>query len=1379
MSRAHGGTVSPDDDSDVDVRSDGKESTPDSDLDEAAVLSVSPTFSELVRPLSAPDSSGLPPVPPRTARDGGLYISDSPPGSDAGMGSESPVGSDAALSNCRVNSDVMGGSQDWRRRAGNVAGRSVSAVSGGISQSSRSRQAPSPTSLVEVGSHCPLSGHSTPPFSVEEFRSPTTGHSHATPTSMAGFAPSGRAASELPSAAELLDDADQFDPFEPSMATISADPSRCGTERTGASRPARSRTVFSVASSDAGDIRPSSDAGWTNTVTPSMPGGSGAPSERSRRVVSENIAQSRPMEESVKMCSEGPALAATRELRLTPAISTEEARDAASSPRRDDEGPRRQSPTQRPTPSADLGAVKDVADTPSWLDEDGDVPPFPVTAQSPGKRSRPKETPLECVAASKRARLDESDEALELDPVALSPVLMPDAQDDDHMVTDTPVADGAGNTMCAGNPPSARSARSARSVRSVRSAHSGDASGHSEEETVAAKVAESVPQGGPSRNFVGMSQEVEGSNGAEVANVGKFDDEWWNSMKTSEGWDRLPSASGEGPSVSINTDNPTPGDSATPAAQEDAEAPVEDDEDDWAKTWGKKEGVDWEPLDGELKEKPEDCTLLYTPILPDEKWISWNPNSQETLASTVLVQKIRGRAGHRHATPFPSEEATKEFHRLLQMKPVDQHMLIAALIWIEVNVLEVAVVPESLSEAVCFLLQREQSTLQNLLTRINPRTLRTRASCAVPPLETRKASQERIDTLIDAIHDLVPGVGEREDLAGIVEEVLGHVPVSVRLLVLAHTFEFAKLKSGQYKDQESMAVAFAKLCLPEKAIEMVCRLSLEQAIKHVNDIVGVDEETAKAAAEYRNAKAATLNRLYKDWELNPAEEQLAQLHMMSLQRQLQILLMVERDIEKFWHRMAGQVASEEERSRRMRAYTDVSRLLKPYLREEDMNASKIEDEGGVSVTTYELGKIKKSIDEVLKKLLQRYGWKAEHRTRRVMLRSNWPARLAALLELAKRPECLHADDELRRLVKRESHQRHGAQVLVAYNAWSKLEAGEGMVVKMLKVMDESALSENRKLYSGYAPDTNRQIGPDGFLPVTPTFSGMATPGMHRGTGTPGMPFMPGTPAGPPPGTPGPLFRLAGTPAGPPPGTPGLFRLAGTPAGAPPGTPGMFRPAPGTPADAMPGTPGYAVVNAAGPSNVPATPREAFVAPGTPAMVRNTIPSTPFGSAAQRVPSTPREAFIGSGGGNVIPSTPRDAFLAGSVPINAAAAAANRVPSTPREALMRVPSTPQHVLPAGKGGSAVHIPSTPSGSIIPSTPVKGAADQKHLHGAPAPFTPAMGPAPFTPGLGPAAPFTPAIGQALPFTPRVPSSQAGAPAPFTPMRPVPSTPAITGH
>lgn len=1056
---------------------------------------------------------------------------------------------------------------------------------------------------------------------------------------------------------------------------------------------------------------------------------------------------------------ETPSLVVETSCGLTPAISIEEARDAASSPRRDDEGPpRRQSPTQRPTPSANLGALKDVADTPSWLDEDGDVPPFPVTALSPGKRSRPKdeETPLEGVEDSKRARLDESDEALELDPVALSPVLMPDAQDDDHMVTDTPVADCAGNTVCAGNPPSARSARSVRSVRSVRSAHSGDASGHSEEETVAAKVAVSVPQGG-----------------AEVANVGKFDDEWWNSMKTSEGWDRLPSASGqEGPSVSINTDNPTLGDSATPAtAQEDPEAPVEDDEDDWAKTWGKKEGVDWEPLDGELKDKPEDSTILYTPILPDEKWISWNPNSQETLASTVLVQKIRGRAGQRHATPFPSEEATKEFHRLLQMKPGDQHMLIAALIWIEVNVLEVAVVPESLSEAVCFLLQREQSTLQNLLTRINPRTLRTRASCAVPPLETRKASQERIDTLIDAIHDLVPGVGEREDLAGIVEEVLGHVPVSVRLLVLAHTFEFAKLKSGQYKDQESMAVAFAKLCLPEKAIEMVCRLSLEQAIKHVNDVVGVDEESAKAAAEYRNAKAATLNRLYKDWELNPAEEQLAQLHMMSLHRQLQILLMVERDIERFWHRMTGQVASEEERSRRMRAYTDVSKLLKPYLREEDMNSPKIEDEGGVSVTTYELGKIKKSIDEVLKKLLQRYGWKAEHRTRRVMLRSNWPARLAALLELAKRPECLHADDELRRLVKRESHQRHGAQVLVAYNAWSKLEAGEGMVVKMLKVMDESALSENRKLYSGYAPDTNRQIGPDGFLPVTPTFSGMATPGMHR--------FMPGTPAGPPPGTPGPLFRLAGTPAGPPPGTPGLFRLAGTPAGAPPGTPGMFRPAPGTPADAMPGTPGYAVVNAAGPSNVPATPREAFVAPATPAAVRNTIPSTPFGSAAQRVPSTPREALIGSGGGNVIPSTPRDAFLAGSVPINAAAAAANRVPSTPREALMRVPSTPQHVLPAGKGGSAVHIPSTPSGSIIPSTPVKGAADQKSLPGAPAPFTPAMGPAPFTPGLEPAAPFTPAVGQALPFTPRVPSSQAGAPAPFTPMRPVPSTPAITGH
>jgi len=507
-----------------------------------------------------------------------------------------------------------------------------------------------------------------------------------------------------------------------------------------------------------------------------------------------------------------------------------------------------------------------------------------------------------------------------------------------------------------------------------------------------------------------------------------------------------------------------------------------------------------------------------------------------------------------------------------------------------------------------------------------------------------------------------------------------------------------------------------------------------------------------------------------------------------------------------------------------------SELLMPYLKQEG-ELRPLEKELQMCIPkpeTGELANLRKGSSIVLRLLERKYGWSPDRTTKRSLFKTSWVARTSALVLLANKTVCLHADQELRNLLRNESHRQLSVpDVLVLFNQWSNLhDDDEGVVIKPPKVMEPARVEDAKKLYREWQPDLTKKMAADGtYMPMTPGRLGIQqampmTPAAYGGgyysapPGTPAGPppglsrlglKPPGTPMGPPPMTPsGPMqakFAPA-TPAGPPPATPAGYKGApNTPAGPPPATPAFYgsrsyqpgtpavRPPPGTPAGPPPMTPavypsmtpaGMPPMTLAGP--VPETPRAGPKTPGTPGAGGPGTPKDPA-EVALRVPTTPRDA-VGTAG-RVLPATPREAYMA------AGSGVAMRYPATPAEAFgaagppALLPSTPAGLLsgssrpPASTGGGPMRYPATPadafegasgflySSSRLPTTPAGALTESSHI----VPQTPGlgvadMGAAPFTPGG--AAPFTPA-GPA-PMTPAV----HNGPVPFTPAGPVPMTP-----
>merc|ERR1719188_1839893 len=138
----------------------------------------------------------------------------------------------------------------------------------------------------------------------------------------------------------------------------------------------------------------------------------------------------------------------------------------------------------------------------------------------------------------------------------------------------------------------------------------------------------------------------------------------------------------------------------------------------------------------------------------------------------------------------------------------------------------------------------------------------------------------------------------------------------------------------------------------------------------------------------------------------------------------------------------------------------------------------LEEESGYRISTFELARVRKNARDVLDKIDRRYRWQPDASTRRVLCRTNWVARLSALLNLARRHTCNHVDLELQEMLKHEGNRRlDGKDVIARFDQWYKLEDGSGVKVRAFKKADHDKVVRTRRMYAEYVSDPSRRIGP--------------------------------------------------------------------------------------------------------------------------------------------------------------------------------------------------------------------------------------------------------------------------------------------------------------
>ena len=116
--------------------------------------------------------------------------------------------------------------------------------------------------------------------------------------------------------------------------------------------------------------------------------------------------------------------------------------------------------------------------------------------------------------------------------------------------------------------------------------------------------------------------------------------------------------------------------------------------------------------------------------------------------------------------------------------------------------------------------------------------------CPLCPLRPRAEAETVQAELVRELFSILEGYGfrDQESVEAVVNRDLGPAPSSVRLMALVHTYEYAKVTKEPYSDPDDLAIAFSRQLLPERAMEMVCRVTLEQAIKLARGVAG--EEAA-------------------------------------------------------------------------------------------------------------------------------------------------------------------------------------------------------------------------------------------------------------------------------------------------------------------------------------------------------------------------------------------------------------------------------------------------------------------------------------------------------------------------------------------------------
>lgn len=500
---------------------------------------------------------------------------------------------------------------------------------------------------------------------------------------------------------------------------------------------------------------------------------------------------------------------------------------------------------------------------------------------------------------------------------------------------------------------------------------------------------------------------------------------------------------------------------------------------------------------------PEDARVVEKYGEPDTNWSLWVNNSKESSAAEEVVRKIRARVGvgaPEPDGPFPSEEVGEKIVQRLMKGQQEQRTILTALLWLEAVTLDVEPCPEvnelCLNEAAILLLGNDEEiqTIDEVSKLVPIHRLLSKAKAPTPKDQKRKELKEAEETFIKRLQKEANHLRVKE----IVDGQVNGIPSVPRLLTLVHMAEWATLKKNCFITEADLVLSLVKQVVLKRCLEFICRFRYEDALQLARDaeirprpkdqngqVVG-EEPNPAATPEERGrqefadacyaAKCSILNRLSEDWRLIPTEDDIAPLHMLKRAEQLHVLLSIERDCELRWQEAYRKASSDEDLREMMRPFLKFADRLRPYIAEDKqpftMHLSDAKRPAcNLDELVLEVVAVRTAITCVLKLLKGRYSWQPNRKTRILLAETDWVPRLAALVQLASKPECLAADQELRLFLNECAHRQPDLKNCL--ENFKKLESMSKVVEKKPRYVSEEVAKELRgsyKVYSRPEPD---------------------------------------------------------------------------------------------------------------------------------------------------------------------------------------------------------------------------------------------------------------------------------------------------------------------
>eukprot|EP00435_Cladocopium_sp_Y103_P060669 s1474_g22.t1 len=379
---------------------------------------------------------------------------------------------------------------------------------------------------------------------------------------------------------------------------------------------------------------------------------------------------------------------------------------------------------------------------------------------------------------------------------------------------------------------------------------------------------------------------------------------------------------------------------------------------------------------------------------PDHEWISGDAfsNSKEAMAVENVVRKIRSRANEKREKSsksgieaFPNDTLFQVLKNKVKRPLPDQRVLLAVILFVEAQALDM----------------EELDDMRNACKTVPPHLMLKKADAKIPDLKLRKEiAPQIISQLKTKLSSLLVGSDveiEEEDLGQNVDTLFLDIPATVRIMGLVHCCEYVAILKRVWDAKQDLFNSIAKQVERWRSFEVLCRLSLRDACVLAKQTLDADVE------HLRKSKSSCLNRLAAEWKLAPREEDMMLLHMLGLNRQIQVLLSIERDVELKWCELMAKVEGRDQRSGKLREYLNFTQRLRPYLNEEDLLPGKkpIEKESGQKLEINDLAMVRQGVSDIFKKLKQLYKWKPDMSSRTELRNSHLQNKLggAALCSL--------------------------------------------------------------------------------------------------------------------------------------------------------------------------------------------------------------------------------------------------------------------------------------------------------------------------------------------------------------------------------------------